>query len=59
MSDDLAAQEDEILALKSIYEGNDLFDFDEATRKGKFFVKFENPDFNVNFGIFLTIFSLL
>lgn len=52
---DKSAQEDEILALKSIYE--DEFSFDEQTNKGSFFVKIEAPEpsfFCLNFGkIFL------
>jgi len=54
--DDKCAQQDEVLALKSIYE--DEFLFDEQTNKGSFFVKIESSDskfFNLNFGnTFLT-----
>ena len=50
MTDDQSAQDDEILALKSIYEENDLFYYDEVKKSGKFYVKFENPDFNLHFG---------
>jgi hypothetical protein len=49
--DDISAQQDEILALKSIYE--DEFFFDEKTRKGSFYVKIESldsNDFRINFG---------
>ena len=50
--DDEAAQEDEILALKSIYEESDIFSFNETTRKGTFFVKISSTPpqlFNLNF----------
>ena len=49
--DDVLAQQEEISALKSIYE--DDFLFDEKTGKGSFFVKIESLDFNdfsINFG---------
>lgn len=48
---DKSAQEDEILALKSIYE--EEFSFDEQTNKGSFFVKIEAAEpsfFSLNFG---------
>ncbi len=41
--DDKSAQEDEILALKSIYEENDIFSIDENNKSGKFYVKIEAP----------------
>lgn len=49
--DDKSAQEDEVLALKSIYE--EEFTFDETSNKGSFFVKIEAPEskeFTLNFG---------
>ncbi len=52
---DLSIQDDEINAIKSIYEENDIFSFDFATRCGKFFAKQEcsKPDhFLVKFGNF-------
>ncbi len=45
--DDQNAQEDEILALKSIYEENDLFSFNETTKSGKFYAKTELSDSKV------------
>jgi hypothetical protein len=51
--DDDSAQQDEILALKSIYEENDIFTYDETSKKGKFFVRISSPLpnlFNLNFG---------
>jgi len=50
--DNEAAQEDEILALKSIYEETDIFCYNESTRKGTFFVKISSTPpqlFNLNF----------
>ena len=52
--DDKNAQNDEILVLKSIYEENDLFLFDEQLNLGKFYVKVSLIDtkmFTINFGI--------
>ncbi len=51
--DDKSAQEDEIFALKSIYEENDIFIFDDQKRTGSFYVKHEPPNecFNLNFGM--------
>jgi hypothetical protein len=50
------AQNDEILVLKSIYEENDLFLFDEQLNLGKFYVKVSLTDekkmFTINFGIY-------
>lgn len=50
--DDKSIQDDEILALKSIYEDDDLMVFDEQIRSGKFFIKIcsdkPNP-FRLNF----------
>ena len=43
--DDKSAQEDEVLALNSIYEENDLFSFDDETKSGKFYIKVESPGF--------------
>ena len=54
--DDKNAQNDEILVLKSIYEENDLFLFDEQLNMGKFYVKVSLADdtnmFTINFGIY-------
>lgn len=57
--DDISAQEDEILALKSIYE--DEFSFDEITRKGSFYVKIGSSDsnFTFNFGNIFVFLSLI
>lgn len=54
MSDeDKEAQKDEILALKSIYEENDLLNFDSNSNKGVFYVKIaSNQLFQLNFGKF-------
>ena len=51
--DDKNAQEEEVLALKSIYEENDMFSFDEASNSGKFYIKLELPEtklLSINFG---------
>lgn len=50
--DDKSAQEDEVLALNSIYEENDLFSFDDETKSGKFYIKVESPgskEFTISF----------
>ena len=39
--DDKTSQEDEILAMKSIYEDNDMFVFNERTHSGLFAIKHE------------------
>ena len=52
--DDKNAQNDEILVLKSIYEENELFSFDEQSNSGKFYAKVTLSDtkmFTINFGI--------
>ena len=49
---DKSAQDDEILVLKSIYEENELFSFDEQTNSGKFYVKITRSDsqmFSIDF----------
>ncbi|CAF0833456.1 unnamed protein product [Brachionus calyciflorus] len=50
--EDKTTQDDEITAIKSIYEEEDIFAFDEEKRTGKFFVKIiplnETIPFNVN-----------
>jgi hypothetical protein len=59
MSDNLSIQDDEINAIKSIYEENDIFLFDFDTRRGKFFAKQEcvkPSQFLVNVG---NLFSVL
>jgi hypothetical protein len=40
--DDKSSQEDEISALKSIYEENDIFYFDNEKNSGKFFIKYDS-----------------
>jgi hypothetical protein len=40
-NEDLSIQDDEINAIKSIYEEADIFSFDSVTRCGKFFAKQE------------------
>ncbi|RNA07733.1 E3 ubiquitin- ligase RNF14 [Brachionus plicatilis] len=50
--DDQSIQDDEILALKSIYEEEDILVFDEKTRSGKFIVKISSDEatvFQLNF----------
>ncbi len=54
-------QQDEILALKSIYEESDIFTFNETTKIGDFFVKITSPSpkmFNINFGKIIHILNL-
>lgn len=41
--DDKSLREDEILAIKSIYEEEDIFSYDDDNLSGNFFVKFESP----------------
>ena len=52
---DQSAQEDEILALHSIYEEEDLFMFNTDKKTGTFFVKINSQEstlFNLYFGNF-------
>lgn len=47
------AQDDEILAIHSIYEEDDIFTFNNDTKIGKFFVKISADDskgFHLKFG---------
>ena len=51
--EDQSAQEDEILAIRSIYEEEDLFNFDSEKKTGTFFIKISVPESNsleINFG---------
>lgn len=53
MEDDQSAQEEEIMALRSIYEEEDMFSFDSTNKAGTFYVKITAPEssfFNLNFG---------
>ena len=54
------AQEDEINAIKSIYEEDDLFMFDKEKKCGSFRIKFSSENlnftpFNVNIGEFSSL----
>ena len=50
--DDKLLTDEEISAIRSIYEEDEIFNFDELTRQGKFFIKFESPSkFDLNLGI--------
>lgn len=50
--DDDSLREDEITAIKSIYEEEEIFTYDDTTRSGSFFVKFESPtEFEINLSI--------
>ncbi len=52
MNNDQESQNDEILALKSIYEEDNILTFDETTRKGIFNVKINTTNtFRLNFGM--------
>jgi hypothetical protein len=55
--DDKSAQEEEICALKSIYEENDIFTIDEADNIGSFYVKLETESkdqfYTLNFGNYI------
>lgn len=59
--DDKSAQDDEILAIKSIYEEDDVFTFDEEKRIGNFCVKIvassDTSPFVVNFREFFLCFK--
>jgi hypothetical protein len=51
---DKSAQFDEILALKSIYEEEDIFNFDSESNSGKVYIKINSPidkPFLLKFGI--------
>lgn len=49
--DDKSIQNDEILALKSIYEEDDILVFDEETRSGRLFIKISSCE-STPFGLF-------
>ena len=56
--EDNSAQDDEILAIHSIYEEDETFIFDNDTKIGKFFVKISADDsksFCLKFGKFSEI----
>jgi hypothetical protein len=40
---DLILQEDEINSIRSIYEEDEIFSYDDQKKKGNFFVKVELP----------------
>lgn len=56
MEEDKSAQEEEIMALRSIYEEEDMFSFDSTNNAGTFYVKITAPEstsFNLKFGMSL------
>jgi hypothetical protein len=58
--DDNLAQEEEINALKSIYQENDIFLIDESKNSGVFYVKLETEQFyTLNFSKYYSDFNCL
>lgn len=60
--DDKSLIDDEIAAIRSIYEEEDIFSYDAETRRGRFFAKYESPSqFLVNIGTIFwrTIYNFL